>query len=811
MRTEEKQIEPSFWQIFSNTFWGVFRLILAVILLTTALAGGLGLGMVMGWIQTADPIREEELEIKTGLTTFIYDIHGNVIASLTGQDNINRIQIGYEQINRYLEHAIVAIEDERFYEHSGFDLIRIGSSVVSLVANRGEIRQGGSTITQQVYKNYSGRFEVTFERKIQEIYNAILMEMRFDKKQILTMYVNIVNMGNGNRGFQSASRMYFGKDVQDVNIAEAAFLAGIPNAPSRFNPYTERGLKNTIARQSLVLNKMLELGFISPEEHAEALAYDITIVPKDILLKPETYTSYFVDHVIDEVIRRIIEEKGVTEEIATMWLYNNGYHIYTTKDPEIQQKVDAVFTNPEFFPILNPNGTVINANAMKFGETPQASIVIIDQRTGAIKAMYGGSGEKIGNRTLNRATQSFRQPGSAFKPIAIYAPALEERLITAASVFDDVPVRLDPKNPEELFPTNYISLSYRGLTSVLNALKSSSNVVAARIFVELLGRDRVVEYLQRVGIDRGNVIYDDTTVSVAMGGLATGVSALEMTAAFATFANKGFYISPHSFLEVRDPRGNLVVTADTSYQIAYSEETAFIMTHIMSQVNQRGRAPDWTSGTAVGRISIQDGAIPISGKTGTTDAHLDKWFVGFTPYYTATVWYGYDNQIQPISLQRPEYNQALLIWNTVMNLIHENLEPKSFEKPMVGLVERVICVFSGQLATELCKRDPRGDASMLEFFITGTEPHFLDDCTVHSEIPQCIASRDSYGRHLLAIEGVCPLSMIIRPVGIIRPTPYIELDPSDPPVQDREFEKPVGIYCTVHGFQPLFIEPDPFP
>ncbi|MFO7635841.1 MAG: transglycosylase domain-containing protein [Clostridia bacterium] len=799
MRTENKKNEPSFWSIFSNTFWAFFKLVIAVVLLVGALTGGLGIGLVVGWIRTADAIQEEDLEIRTGLTTFIYDSAGNIIARLTGKDNINREPIGYDQINLYLEHAIISIEDQRFYEHQGFDIIRLGSSVVSLIVNRGEITQGGSTLTQQVYKNYTMRFEQTFERKFQEIYNSMLMEMKYDKKQIITMYVNIVNMGNGNYGFQSASKMYLGKDAIDVNIAEAAFLAAIPNAPSIYNPYTITGFENCTYRQMLVLDKMLELEWITEPQYQQALEYEIVIVPKDDVSQPDTYTSYFVDHVIDEVIAKIAEEKGVSKEVASQWVYNNGYHIHTTMDSLIQDQVDSIFLDPQYFPLLDANEKPINLNAEKYGETPQASIVIIDHKTGEIKAMYGGSGEKEGSRTYNRATQAKRQPGSSFKPIAIYAPGIDLELITAATIIDDVPVRLDPKNPEDIYPTNYISLSYKGLTTVRNAIKASVNVAAARVFVEILGRDNCVEYLKRVGIDRSSVIYDDSTVSVATGGLEIGVSALEMSGAFTAFANKGFFLPPHSFREVLDNRGNIVVSYSNVYTVAYSEQTAFIMTDILSEATKPANTPYGASGTAYGRISIQEGLMPVSGKTGTTSDYLDKWFVGFTPYYTAAVWYGYDNKIQPIRLERPEYNQALIIWNAAMNLIHESYEPKPFEKPLTGIEERNICIYSGQIATDLCRHDPRGNTTFREYFITGTQPSFLDECTVHSAIPQCTASQDSSGRYLLANLGFCPDGLVIHSVGIIRPVPYIRQDPNDPPVSDTRYEKPAGEYCVIHG------------
>jgi len=705
-KVQKPIFEPSFWQIFSSTFSNTIKLIFATILLVGVIVSGLGLGLVIGWVNSAYVITQDDLEIRTGLTTLIY-AGDEVIEKLTGSDNINREQVGYESIPKYLEHAIVAIEDERFYEHNGFDIIRIGASVVSLVNSRGNISQGGSTLTQQVYKNITGRFEQTFERKFQEIYNAILLERKLDKSSIITIYANIINMGNGSYGVQSASKMYFGKPVNELTLAEAALLAGIPNAPYLYNPYTEKGLEKSIGRQHLVLNKMLELNFITKEEYNQAYNYKLVIMPKEELLQASRPTTYFVDQVISDVINQISIEKKVSKGIASQWVYNNGYRIYTTMDTRIQGAMDVVFNDETFFPILDEDGNVINMNAEKYAEIPQAAMVIIDQHTGEVKAIYGGNGEKTSSRTYNRATQATRQPGSSFKPIAIYGPAIDLKLITPATIIDDVPVRLDPKNPEDLYPSNYISKSYKGLTSVRNALKASVNVVAARIFVEYLGRDNCVKYLESVGIDRSDYIYDDSTVSVATGGLEVGVNPLLMASAFTAFGNSGIYIPDHTYREVIDSKGNTVITFNQPYVEAYSEQAAFIMTDMMQEVTKPANTSYGSNGTAYWNIHIQDREMPIAGKTGTTSDYIDKWFVGFTPYYTAAVWYGYDNKIAPISLKKLEYSNGQKIWNAVMEKVHENLEPKAFNKPTTGIVQRKICIYSGKTPTDLCALDPR--------------------------------------------------------------------------------------------------------
>ncbi|MCD6323358.1 MAG: hypothetical protein J7L77_10090, partial [Clostridiales bacterium] len=487
-------------------------------------------------------------------------------------------------------------------------------------------------------------------------------------------------------------------------------------------------------------------------------------------------------------------------------------------------------------------------------------VVVMDHHTGAVVALYGGSGEKTGSRTFNRATSEKmeRQPGSSFKPIAVYGPALELELITAATVFDDVPSYLDPKNPDTIYPSNYDANKYYGLTPVRNAVKSSINVIAAKVWT-LLGRDNSVSFLKSVGIDRSDVIYDDSTVSTATGGLARGVNTYEMANAFATFANQGVYIEGYVFTEVRNSDDTVILKVKPKIKNVYRSQTAFIMTDIMSEVNE-----GWTEiphGGTAQSISIGDeenGFMPVAGKTGTTSDYLDKWFVGYTPYYTAAVWYGYDNRIAPIKLVRGtrrydengvayrdgEYNRAVILWDAVMDGIHEGLEPKEFERPTSGLVEREVCVFSGKSPSDLCYLDPRFapnpehknafDAVRTEIFIEGTEPSYFDTCKVHQQATVCVDSfdpfheyvnaDDPYGRYLIAVDE-CPEASTRTIVGIVRPVPYIPYIPDpEEEIKEDDDDGPGFIYpliaddmkyeimwdetCTVHGKQPDESETD---
>lgn len=765
---EYVEYTPSFIGTFFRTFWAALKILIAALMIVAFLAGGMGLGIITGWISTSKLLTDEDLAITSGLTTFIYDFRGNIVQTLTGSDNINREVVSSKEIPDILSYAIVAIEDERFYQHFGFDFIRIGGSVLKLIQNKGDIAQGGSTITQQVYKNVTGRFEQTFERKIQEVYNAIILEMKYDKKQIITMYANLVNMGNGCYGFQSASKMYFGKTLDQINLAEAAVLAAIPNAPSRYNPYgDEEAYRKLMYRKEDVLDKMLELGRIDQKEYDDAMAYEIKIEEK-IEYASSSVTTYFIDFVISEAIDLLSNQNSISKLQAERIVYNNGLHIYTTLDQDIQDCIDQVFLDSVHFDEYKEDGTVINMNATRYGEKPQAAMVIIDQYTGAVVGLYGGNGEKTGSRTFNRATSLMRQPGSTFKPLAVYAPALDLKLITAATIVDDAPCYLDPKNPDLIYPTNYDSEAYQGLTSIRHAIKASVNVVAAKVWVEYLGRNNSVEYLNAVGIDRGEYIYDDSTVSASIGGLSVGVSPLEMASAFSTFPNKGIHMDAHVITKIANNSKETIFRWGNDYTVAYSEQSAAIMTNIMEEVNKPATTTYWVNGTATGNINMKNG-MAIAGKTGTTSDFLDKWFCGFTPYYTAAVWYGYDNNQAPVSLVRDEYNRAMHIWNDVMNLVHENLEPKQFVMPSAGIVKRDVCIYSGKLESEYCKSDPRGTKTVVsEYFIEGTEP--TQTCDVHQEVVICTypENRDEFGRYYIASDH-CPANYIWAMVRIVRP------------------------------------------
>lgn len=774
-------------------------LVVAFLVIGFALAGIAG-GAIYGYIHTAEPIKDEQLTtIASGQTTIIYDADGNVIQKLTGYDNKDCEPVKDKDVPKYLKDAIVSIEDERFESHMGIDLkgiIKAGIGFAkSLVTGSSSTGGGGSTITQQVVKNITNRTDRSLERKVQEWYAAIQLEKKLEKWQILELYVNVCYWGNSCYGVQSASKKYFGKPVDELSLAQCALLAGITNRPSKYNPFTETGREEAKKRQVVILGKMLELGKITQSEYDRAKVEDLNFAPKSESQKVTSVQSYFVDQVIMDVKNALMNERNYSETMAKLAIYGGGLEIHTTMDPHIQSIMDNVFTDDTYFPN-------INKSAIRQGEHSQASMVIIDAENGQVKALYGGYGKKAASNTLNRASSSLmkRQPGSSIKPIAVYAPGIDSKSFTAATVIDDKPVYLLNDSDRE-YPTNYEN-NHDGLTTVRNGIKNSTNVVAALLWKNYLGADNSIEYLKKVGINRENEKY----LSLVLGGLNEGVNPLQMAAAYVPFAHKGLYYEPTTFTLVTDSKGNnLIDRTAAEFSEAYSEQTAFIMADMMKEVTKGQTSTYPRRGTAASIVNEKTIGMPVAGKTGTTSSNIDKWFVGYTPYYTAATWYGYDNNgSEPIKITSDEYYQAQKIWAAVMSKVHEGLEKKDFEMPS-GLVQKKICIYSGKIATSSCEHDQRGNATKVEYFIKGTEPRDDDLCTLHVEAQVCTASKDANGNFLLAGE-YCPLESVVTKVFIQRNPSYTPVKPNEKAPLDLKYELPAGEYCTIHG-APSIIEP----
>jgi len=758
---------------FKGAIFTTLKAILATFLSIAFVLGGAFVGAAASCISTTTPITDEDLALDS-LTTTIYDVNGVVIAQLKGSDNKNRIPVKISQIPKHLQNAIVAVEDQRFFEHKGFDIKRTAGAILYLFLP-GASKFGGSTITQQLVKNITGDDRTSIPRKIREIWRAVQLEQRLTKEQILEAYLNVIFMGNDCYGVQAAAKAYFKKNVWELSLAESALLAGITNSPNRYNPMTEKGRENAIKRQRLILRLMLQQGLISEEEYYDALN-EVLVFNDDYLkeIRQSSIQSYFVDQVIIDV-RNALMSTGLTKTEANNLIYGGGLKIYTTMDKRLQDIMDAVFQDVENFP---SNKKITDPDSYA-----QAAMVIIDPENGHVKAMYGGYGKKTVSNALNRATQMARPAGSSIKPIIVYGPQLDSGLITPASVIDDAPVYMNERKPSERYPTNFTENRYPGLTTVRDAVARSSNVVAAKVFV----RNMVVglNYLANLGIDRR----DERYVSVALGGFNKGVNPLLMAAAYVPFANKGFYYEPITFTMIQDPYGKVLYENKPQARLVYNnEDTPYLMTSIMQSVI--------SDGTAKGRINIKDKngeTMPVAGKTGTSNYYRDIWFVGYTPYLVGATWYGFDmNQ----SIPSGERSQATVIWNKVMSEIHKKYYvKKDFYKPDT-IVTRQVCKYSGKLPTELCKHDPRGNAVYTEYFSSANVP--TEFCDVHVKIDICKITGHRANEH-------CPIDESKSGIYIKRPEPYVPKFSNEPRPEDLKYDLPSSLanlpVCTLHNAQ----------
>lgn len=605
-----------------------------------------------------------------------------------------RVWASYDEISEDYRDAFVAIEDERFYKHHGIDIKRTTGAVINEVF--GKSTYGGSTITQQLVKNITGDKERSYVRKFREIIRALVLETKLSKDEILEMYMNSIYLGQGCYGVEAASNFYFGKSADELSLAQCACIAGITQYPSRFDPIANPEANKE--KQMLVLDKMLELGYINQEEYDEASTeeLDFSNAGKTKVLSNQ---SYFVDQVIEDVIADLQSEKGYSETVASQLVYGGGLKIYATVNPKVQNVMEEVFENEANFP--NTSGDV----------KPEAAMVVSDVTTGEVVGIIGGRGEKTQDRVLNRATHSNRQPGSSIKPVAVYAPALDTGIITNATIIDDSEVSYGSWTPK-----NYYNSFYGNMT-VRRAVELSSNIPAVKVLDDL-GVSRSYDYMKNRlnfstivdGVKKNGKVYTDKNLSsLALGGLTNGVKVIELNAAYNTIANSGIYMEPITYLKVLDAEDKVILENKQKVNSAFREDTAYLTTQLLKSVVDYGTG-------AGAKISGMD----TCGKTGTTDDDNDRWFAGYTPYYTGTVWFGYDT---PRTVVVYGGNPALNLWKKVMTKIHSGLASKTFTRPS-NVGSAYICTESGELAGEECK-------SILEFFAKGKAPSVTCDGTKH--------------------------------------------------------------------------------
>ncbi|MDO4647293.1 MAG: PBP1A family penicillin-binding protein [Eubacteriales bacterium] len=681
--------------------------LLLTVMLICLLAGAVVMSIVMAAvIQNAPDVSKIDIRPKE-YATYLYDTNGEVIQKL-GSAEANRTAVSIEQIPEVMQHAIVAIEDERFYQHNGIDVKGIFRAAWKGISHGFHFSQGASTITQQLIKNNvftswtsERSLEERIERKIQEQYLAVKLEALLqDKSVILEAYLNTINFGAGTYGVEAASQKYFGKEARELTASEAAVLAAIPQNPSKYNPIRHPEWNET--RRALVLQKMLEQGYLTEAEKTEALqdpVYErIQRVQDEAVYKEAVYSS-FTDAVIRRIIKDLKEQKGYTEEEAYQLLYSGGLKIYTTQNANVQEICDDVTRNPENYPetvqySLNwklhikgiedsttsftekdlhdgeqrlyqdeaeamrtiaewkeENGIEedeIESETFDLSPEPQVSVVIMDHETGRVTALVGGRGEKTASLTLNRAVDSLRQPASTFKILAVYVPALESGEYQLDSKVLDRPYAYDTGAP-----VHNAEDTYRGIITIKEAIAHSVNVVAVKILTRITPE---VGYraAERFGITTLDQNHDQKQV-LALGGLYRGVSNLELTAAYAAIANKGIYTEPVFYTQVLDQEGNIILENASSTRYACSERTALAMTEAMEEVVERGTGTE---------AKLTNGKKAV-GKTGTTSDYRDLWFVGSMENYTMGVWSGNDDNSVIDGLEG-EHDYQKVIWRKIM-------------------------------------------------------------------------------------------------------------------------------------------------
>ena len=626
----------------------------------------------------------DEYKANQNQTSFIYgyDKDGNTVelARLHGVED--RVWVDLDDMSPYMEKAFVALEDARFRKHHGVDWIR----TIGVIVKPSNLGQGGSTITQQLIKNYTNKKEVTTVRKFYEILTALNLEQNYDKDTILEAYLNTLYLGSGCYGVKTASEKYFGKDVSELNAAECAVIASITKAPTKYNPLLN---PETNRERQLWCLKMMyeEAGFLTKEEYEEACNYHLVFTNSEDYVpseeeqqkkeekEEESINSFYVDYVRQCVIRDLMEEYGYSKQQASDQLLYGGLKIYAAVDLDIQETLEDIYVNRKSFPDLES----------KDGEPVQSAMTIMDYN-GRVVAMVGEAGQKSGKLGLNRAANSYRQPGSTIKPLATYAPAIEMNLYNFSSKVKDYAIAVGGK----LWPHNVDkTLGSGNNVTIQYAIQKSLNTVPARIINYDIGIDNSFDFIRdRFHLSKLDEKEDRTLSPLATGALTNGTTTVEMAAAYATFGNGGLYYKPYSYYKVTNAQGTKIILSneEPEYERAISSETSDIMCELLQTVD--------TSyyGTASNVRKFQ-----IMAKTGTTSSDKDRWFCAGTPYYVAAVWVGFDI---PESLG-VSVNPGGKIFMRVFDEIHKGLEEKEFPKSS-GTVEKRYCRITGKLAGSGC-------------------------------------------------------------------------------------------------------------
>ena len=833
-----KKVDSKSAKVKNKVGISTVKVILIFVLIIAIVGCAAVIGIGKGIIDSAPDISQMDV-VPTGYSTTVFADDGvTEIDTLVGA-GANREYVTLDQIPLHMQQAFIAIEDERFYEHNGIDLQSIAragvATIKSLLTGEGGL-QGGSTITQQLIKNnvltdWVG--ETTFieklQRKIQEQYLSLKLEEQVqDKDWILENYLNTINLGSNTLGVQAASNKYFGKDVSELTLSESAVIAGVTQNPYGYDPI--RFPEENAKRRKRVLDSMLRLEYITQAQYNAAMADEVyDRIASYNVDNPDTYNTYFVDALIDDVLDDLINKGGYSESDAYKLIYQGGLTIISTQNLDMQAICDEEVNNPDNYPtapkysfnlafsVKKADGTTKNYShqtmlsyykketgnseyditydtedecyeaieayeqaVLEEGDTivegsesivitlqPQVAMTVIDQYTGEVKALVGGRGDKVGNRTWNRATDTTRQPGSTFKIIGCYAPALDAGGKTLASVQDDARFSNGSKSYRNS------NGKYMGWTTLREAIQWSYNITTVKTLQDI-GASLGYEYALKFGFT--TLTDGDRSLSLALGGLTYGVTNLELTAAYASIANAGEYIEPSFYSAVYDHEGNLILdnTTQETHPVI-SPQTAWLLTDAMRDV--------MTGGT--GSRAYFSG-MDQAGKTGTTTANRDSLFAGYTPYYTAVVWGGNDDNSKQVGSQ---CTYARAIWRASMKRIHADLEYMSFTRPS-GITSASVCRESGlHPLAGVCELCQKGNPIYTEYFKSGTVPS--GTCDHHIVLNICSETG------MIANEN-CPIEQVVKKVFIIG---------GDPETVDKEYIATEEFLATICTHQPAPVDP----
>ncbi len=699
----------------------IIKIIIALVVIACIIGAGVFAGLFFGLFGDEFKISVSDLNINME-NSVLMDLNGNVLATLNGEEN--REVILLSEMGEYLPKAFIAIEDKRFYEHSGVDISRTASATIKYLLKQST--HGGSTITQQLIKNATGEDDRTSMRKVKEIAKAFQIEREMSKQQILESYLNTIPLGGGAKnvyGVQVAANYYFNKQPAELTLAQCAYIAGINHSPNLYNPFKETPNTEKINnRTKTVLNEMKDQGKINQEQYDTAVAE----VNAGLAFQEGNITSYnsltqHEEEALKQVARQYAEEHDLKYDVALQRVQSSGYKIYITENKDIQNILDETYTsNTDWIKTKTITETDENGEKVKKEIELQSGMAVIDHKTGYVVAVRGVIGKKTPWGT-NRATSATHQPGSSIKPIAVITPSIQEGLINAGTVVDDTPIKVGSYAPRNS------GGGYTGLMNIRSILRVSRNIPEVKMMQKLTPA-KSMEYLKQMGIS--TLSEGDEGLALALGGVGNGVSPLEMAGAYATIANKGVYQEPTFYTRVEDSHGNVVMEKHQEKHRVLSEENAWIVQSLLTEPTGTGL----TGATGATGTRARVTNMQTCGKTGTTNDTTATWFCGFTPYYAAAMNFGFDKAKEGNSRYVPGSGTVAGRWGGIMNQIHKDLPAAKFEKPS-GIVTARICRDSGLLVGENCEHDPRGSRIYTEYFVKGTTPK--DACTTHVKLRIC--------------------------------------------------------------------------